>query len=404
MAVFFEKEFMSAVPKVYRDAVMLASDAAEKKGYQIFLIGGVVRDLILKNDIKDIDVAVQGDAIEFAEVLEKDYGCKLVGIQENLRTAKVEFCSGCVIDFASTRQERYLESGRLPVAYDFGCGLKQDILRRDFTINTLALCLTGFQKFKLVDYCGGYEDILNKKIRILHNNSFVDDPSRIIRALKFKVRFGFEIEEKTHSLMQNYLDDVSPVMPLERIKGELKQYFSLDNELLYELFISETAYKLISDNPIEKIDYRNINFMNISKTDVWFIYLVVLIVNSDFSIERLNLTSIEKRTLKEVRELLKNKIEFNNNYEIYKSFNGLAELSMIIYYVITGSNYVLKYLNELKNIKVEINGKDLIMLGFSPSPYFNKIFDIILNEKLSGNLHSKEDEIKFVRENIKKEE
>ena len=226
MTVFLEKEFINSVSELYKNAVFDAAVLAEEMGLSIFLIGGIVRDLILGNEIKDVDIVVQGDAVTFCLSLEKKYACEILNIQENLRTAKVKFLNGAIIDFASTRQERYVESGVLPVAYNFGCDLKEDVKRRDFTINTLALNLVGSEKYFLIDCCGGYSDILNKKIRILHEKSFIDDPSRIVRALKFKVRFAFDFDSVTEDLMQSYLQNINQNMPLERIKGELKYCFN----------------------------------------------------------------------------------------------------------------------------------------------------------------------------------
>ena len=212
MRISLSENFNNSLSDEFRCAIDEAARIADKKGYEIFLIGGIVRDLIMGYSIKDIDIAVQGDAVRFAEILDLETDCEILNIQENLRTAKVKFANGVEIDFASTREEKYSESGRLPVAYNFGCGLERDVKRRDFSINTLALKLTGDEKYLLVDYCDGYEDIQNKKIRILHEKSFIDDPSRIVRALKFKERFDFELEENSAVLMQDYLQKVNEKM------------------------------------------------------------------------------------------------------------------------------------------------------------------------------------------------
>ena len=390
-------------------AVLTAITAAQEYGVKIFLIGGAVRDLILENPVKDIDITVEGNAADFANFLRDKYHCEIKSVQENLLTAKVQFASGAVIDFASTREEKYEKPGFLPEAFNFGCPLADDVKRRDFTINTLAIHLEDEKNLQLIDYCGGYNDILNKKIRILHNNSFVDDPSRIIRALKFKQRFNFEIEENTFHLMQKYLSGVNSQMPLERIKGELRQYFSLKNDNLYSLIINSKAYALISDNPIMNFNENLINelckFDLFNADEIWFIYIAALIVNSDFAFERLNMTSFEKKVILEVRELLKkNKPDNTDDYEIYNIFNDLQDLSIAIYYAITENHAVKKFLTCLKEIKVLISGKDLIELGFIPSPYFNELFDLILREKLNGNLKTKEEEINYVKQYIKKEE
>ncbi len=401
MAIILKEEFYSAVSQNVCDSVCCSFQFAKKIGINIFLIGGIVRDLILKKPVKDIDIAVQGDAIEFSELLKKECDCEIIAIQEKLRTTKVKFQNGVVIDFASTREEKYIQSGVLPEAYNFGCELEKDVRRRDFTINTLALN----SDFELVDYYDGYSDIQNKKIRILHKNSFIDDPSRIIRALKFSERFDFVIENETLCLMQNYLEEVNSSMPLERIKGELKQYFEIDKKGLYERFVSSNAYKLISDNPVKKYDEDRLNelldYDLFVKEERWFIDIIMLILNSDYAIDRLNLNSCEKKILKESREVMK-KPCLKDKVAVYNLFNEMNGISIAIYYVLTLNPMVKTFLEVLRDVKLLITGKDLIELGLLPSPYFNKIFNAVLKEKLDGKLKTKEEELKFLQKYIGK--
>ena len=407
MSVSFKEYIDSQLSENRKTVIYSVAQVAEKKNIRIYIIGGIVRDLILHNALKDIDIVVESDAIDFCKSLEKYLDCKIISVQENLRTAKVLFFNNIEIDFASTREEKYEKSGFLPVAYNFGCSLSKDVMRRDFTINTLAISLSGENKYSLVDYCGGYNDILNKKIRVLHNKSFIDDPSRIIRALKFQVRFDFEIEENTKNLLKKYLDNVDYCMPLERIKSEFRQYFSIEKKGLYSKIIDTKVYKLISDNPFFNFDeefFGNIDstyFYN--KDELWFVYIVLLIVNSNISYERLNMTSFEKKIIKEVQELLLlSPLNIEDKNFLYKTFNNRVDLSIFIYYVMTKDKAVKYFYDVLKEIKVLITGKDLIELGFIPSPYFNELFERVLNEKLEGNLKTKKEEIEFVKQFIKK--
>ena len=398
MNISLKKEFEELIFARYKSAISSASEIAEKYNIKIYLIGGIVRDLVLKNQIKDIDIAVEHDAIEFAKILDKESEFEIIAVQENLRTAKVKFKNGVEIDFASTREETYTKSGVLPKAHNFGCKLEQDVKRRDFTINTLGLKLVGDDKFSLVDYYDGYSDIQNKQIRVLHDKSFIDDPSRIIRALKFKVRFDFELEEKTAILMQEYLNNVDTVMPLERIKGELKQYFSIPKDGLYQNLITTNAYKLIAINPIKEVDETIFQ----DDGSLWFVYFVLLLVNSEFD-ERLNFTVIEKKILAEVKEMMNSKTPISN-LEIYNKYIDKNDISLNIYYAVSKDKTVEKFLNALKQIKVLITGKDLIELGFIPSAYFNELFEKILQEKLDGKIQTREQELNFVKQFIKKEE
>ena len=408
MSIYLDKEYNNAISADYRRAITVAITVAQTMGIDIFLIGGVVRDLILDNPIKDIDIAVQGDAINFAHELLKAVPCEIVNVQENLRTVKVKFQSNVVIDFASTRQEKYDKAGFLPEAYNFGCDLKDDVKRRDFSINTLALKLTGINKFSLIDHCKGYEDIKNKKIRILHDNSFIDDPSRIIRALKFKVRFNFKLEEYTNALMQEYLEEkINKNIPLTRIKNELAQYFNISNSDIYSTLIKSKAYKLICDNPIQSIDESKIRklkkFDIFDERDIWYIYILALLVNSKYDETKLNLSNYDMKVLGELKKLLARKPkEDEKDNKIYATFHKLNELSIATYYILSSDKSVEKFLTTLKDIKVLITGKDLIDLGFIPSPKFAKIFEAVLKEKLNGKLKTKEDEINFLKKKAKK--
>lgn len=409
MSLFLEEEFNSFLSEKYKSAIIESTEIAEKYGVKIYLIGGIVRDLILKKHVKDIDITVESDAVSFCKLLEKEGVCKILSIQENLRTAKVKFADNVEIDFASTREEKYQTGGVLPSAHNFGCKLEQDVKRRDFTINTLALDLTGNNKYMLVDYYNGFEDIRNKKIKILHDKSFIDDPSRIIRALKFQMRFDFEFESKTKNLMDNYLENIDKSIPLERIKNELRQYFSIKKDNLYKNIIETKAYKLIADNPITEFNSKALNniasYNLFNQEDLWFIYIVLLLANEPFIEERLNMTAFEKKVITEVKELLENApLDINNKKLIYNTFENKIDLSIAAYYSITEDKAVRKFLDALKQIKVLITGNDLINLGFIPSPYFNELFEKILTEKLDGKLTTKEEELEFVKQFIKKEE
>lgn len=407
MSIYLDKEYNDAISSDYRRAIAVAVTVAQMNNIDIFLIGGVVRDLILDNPIKDIDIAVQGDAIDFAHKLLNEVPCEIINVQENLRTAKVKFQSNVIIDFASTRQEKYDRAGFLPEAYNFGCDLKDDVKRRDFSINTLALKLTGINKYSLIDYCKGYEDIKNKKIRILHDNSFIDDPSRIIRALKFKLRFNFKLEEYTNALMQEYLEEkLNNQIPLTRIKNELMQYFSIKSSETYSTLIKSNAYKLICNNPVNSIDESRIRklkkFEIFDERDTWYIYILALLVNSKYDNVRLNLNNFDMKILAEIKKLLSANLKDDTKDEkIYSTFHKLNELSIATYFVLTENKAVEKYLTTLKDIKVLITGNDLINLGYMPSPKFAQIFEKILKEKFKGKLKTKEDEIKFLKKHCK---
>ncbi len=405
MSVNLKENIYNGISNDFINAIEAATAVAQNCNIKIFLIGGIVRDLILNRPIKDIDITVEANAVEFCKLLEEKSFFTIESIQENLRTAKARFRNGVIIDFASTREEKYPIAGNLPIAFNFGCELKKDVARRDFTVNTLAISLNHDDKYFLIDYYNGYDDIFNKQIKILHKKSFTDDPSRIIRALKFMVRLNFNIENETLNIMNTYLSNVDMTIPLERIKNELLQYFSIAKGNIYQTIIETQAYKLVSDNPVKSFNKNLFNetLSFLKKEQIKFIYFFLLIYNSDLSVERLNLTVLEKKTISDIKALIKNvKSNYNNNYEIYDTFRNKTDMAILVYYICTGDNAVKKYFNELKDIKIEVTGKDLIALGLKPSPYFSRIFEQILFQKLNGNLINKEEEINFIKQ-IKKE-
>ena len=197
---------------------------------KLFYIGGVVRDKLLGLESFDIDITYVGNAIEycskFGEVIQEnpDFGTVRVNVK------------GKEVDFASTRSEKYPKKGHLPVVDKIGCSLKEDVMRRDFTINALAKSVTTGE---IIDYTGGLEDLKNKKLRVLHDNSFIDDPTRIIRGLKFSVRFGFELEEHTKKLQKEYLSNINYDMSYKRVKKELIETFNLNSQNAFDKFINE---------------------------------------------------------------------------------------------------------------------------------------------------------------------
>ena len=206
------------------------------------------------------------------------------------------------------------------------------------------------------------------------------------------VRFGFELDTDTKKLMEEYLSDNSDLIPLERIKNELFQYFSIPKENLYKNIIDYKVYKLFGDNPITEFDEKKLKKFQ----DLKFIYFTFLVLNSNYEDERYNLTSKEKKILNEIKQLLTNNIP-KDDFEIYKKYNEKQDLSLNIYYLITNDTTVLKYQKKLKDIKVEITGNDLINLGYKPSKIFIQIFDDILREKLKGKIKNKEEEIEFIK-------
>ena len=258
---------------------------------KLYYIGGIVRDEILGKKSFDTDITYQGNVIEFCKKLEQQGIGTIKQINDAFCTVKM-IIDNQEIDFASTRDEIYEKKGHLPIVSDIGCDLKKDVLRRDFTINALAKSL---KTNEIIDYTGGLQDLKNKTLRVLHDNSFIDDPTRILRSLKFSIRFGFEQDKITQKLQNDYLSNINYDMSYHRIKKELKEAFNLNKQICYDRFVDEKLYKLLSPNAVAP-NFRPI-FKNINFEEPWIVYM------SFFDLSNLELTRKEKRILEWAKRL-----------------------------------------------------------------------------------------------------
>lgn len=374
------------------------SKIAFKSGHKLYLIGGIVRDLLLNKKNNDIDITVVGDAIEFVYILEKQAGAKVLSLHKNFGTAKVEI-NNKKIDFASTRSEIYPKKGHLPVVTNIGCSLEKDVTRRDFTINSLAISLNYDSFADLIDYVNGFEDLKAKKIRVLHDKSFIDDPTRIIRALKYSTRLGFDLEENTFKLQNEYLEKINYDMCNKRIKQEIKKTFEQNLQGAFDKFTDQKIYKLITKKEIEK-PHANIENLikKYSPKHPWLVYFGIIGINeSEEFIDKLELTKAEKNVIEGAKSLI-NEI-FKDDFELYKAFNGIKyKESLLILASLGKEKEVSHYLDDLSKIKLQINGDDLIKVGFKPSKKFSEGFDYALRKKLKNPKMSKTDELELIKE------
>ena len=328
------------------------------KDKNLYFIGGIVRDELLKRESIDIDLTYNGNAVEFAHSIKN---AEILQINEPFGTVKIKL-NNKEIDIASTRSEIYPKKGHLPI-------IKKNALAKS--------TLTG----EIIDYTGGLEDLKNKKIRVLHNNSFIDDPTRILRALKFSVRFGFELDEHTKKLQNEYLKNINYDISYKRLQKELKE--TLTSWKAFERFVNEGIYKLVSP-----IDFKLPKFP-IKNSKNWIVYLGLLP-----DISNIPLTKKEKKIVEEYNNL-KN-IKLDSDFEIYKSLSNISKESIIMYSTINPK--IVERFNQIKEIKISLNGEDLQNFGIKPSEKYQQCFDFILKRKLKNPSLSKSEEISIAKE------
>ncbi|MCK4502279.1 MAG: CBS domain-containing protein, partial [Desulfuromonadales bacterium] len=209
------------LPEPIRVVLRQLGTVADRLGLQIYLVGGFVRDLLLRQPNLDIDIVVEGDGIAFADAFAKTTQCR-VRAHEKFGTAVIVFPDGFKIDIASARLEYYDRPAALPQVEH--ASIRHDLYRRDFTINALTISLNQDSFGQMLDFFGGQRDLKDKSIRVLHNLSFIEDPTRLFRAVRFEQRLGFCIGRQTKRLMRSAvgLKSVKKVAGL-RILNELEQ-------------------------------------------------------------------------------------------------------------------------------------------------------------------------------------
>ncbi len=180
------------------DLARAAGMLAEARKEKAYVVGGPVRDLVLKTPVLDLDIVLEGRAMEAAKQFAAVHKGKVV-CYHGFGTATVALSGGRMVDFVTARKETYPKPGAFPVVKP--SVMKDDLFRRDFTVNAMAVSINPKTWGTMVDLYGGMADLKEKKIRVLHDKSFIDDPTRILRAARFAGRFGFSIERHTLGLL-----------------------------------------------------------------------------------------------------------------------------------------------------------------------------------------------------------
>ena len=410
-------------PEIF-SLLKLAGEVADKCGFSGYIVGGSVRDLLRGEANLDIDIVIEGDGIAFAQVLGKKLRAR-VKSHKRFGTAVV-VKDNFKFDVATSRTEYYEAPAALPTVET--SSIKKDLYRRDFTINTMAIKLNPDKFGQLFDFFGGQRDIKEKTIRILHNLSFIEDPTRAFRAIRFSERFGFKISKHTINLIKtavriNLFDRLSGA----RMYDELNLLF-LETEPIMAVKRLEELSLLKFIHPRMKVTKTlEETFEAIQETFAWF---KLLFFEEEVNKSHLFLMSlIEELTLHERKEALQRlQVPPKASREILdgieRSQTALLRLQGAsqkdIYYILYPLNIqtilftmakaqfkeqkkaVSLYLTTLRKIRPELKGEDLQKMGYTPGPLFKKIFTEIVDARLERQVKSREEEIQFVKERFNK--
>ncbi len=411
------KDKLEKIDKEHFSLLVDIGKVAKEENLKAYLVGGMVRDILLGFNNLDMDIVVEANASKLANALVKKFpNCELSAKHDRFHTAKVIFTinEGKIpIDLASTREEVYEYPAALPQVNV--SDLQKDLYRRDFTINALAVSLLPEDFGEIVDLFDGLSDLKNKKIKILHDLSFIDDPTRIIRAIRFSVKLGFETEAHTKQLLDQAInsrqfDSLIEKIRGDRVKTEIRYLFNLPNtsQALKDFFESG-IYRMISTmlEPCHMTTLTNIPETNSIKQ--WLIYLAFIIKDLDKkgqeeTLKNLQLTGEEIKIInngliahKNLSALILANGEINS-VAIYKELKELAMESIFITKLLFSNNKTLlllidDYIRNTSHIKLRITGQDLISIGIKEGKAIGKILNKILEVKIEKPNMSQEDEI-----------
>lgn len=358
---------------------------AQEKNLRVFFVGGIVRDALLNINTSDIDLLILGNAIEFAKSIENDE-IKIKSIHQDFCTAKLEY-KKIQIDIASSRSEIYPNSGCLPNVQNIGVDLEKDVLRRDFSINSIYCELKLNQNkitFELIDLIDGIKDIKNKILKVLHNKSYIDDPTRIIRGVEFKYRFDFDFDLNDKKLIKSYINKIDYTsMSINRnIKVIQKALKSDKQDKIFKEIVIKKYYKIINPDEINP---------NFEKIDELF--------------KKLNLNKIEKSNfyLSILQNLPIEKFNSDNEIEFMHHLIKMPNANLAYYFYKSNDKNIEKFYS-INKIKIQTNGKDLLNIGFKQGSIIGKILDSLLFEKVKNPtlFNSKEDELDWIEKHYPK--
>lgn len=427
-AIEIAEKIRKALPPPLLDLILEGSETASEMGYSIYLVGGFVRDLLLGIPNLDLDLVVEGDAIRLAKRLAEKGGGRVTS-HARFGTAKWIFdeaeraqLSIPSLDFVTARTEFYEHPTALPQVER--SSIKQDLYRRDFTINTMAICLDKERRGQLLDFYGGEKDLNRGLIRVLHNLSFVEDPTRMLRAVRLEQRLGFSIEERTEELLRGALELLDRVSG-ERIRHELYLILQEDEPekalaRLHELGVLAQIHTGLKCDDWLREKFRRLRASleagswklatSTQQLGTSILYLALMTFRMgpeelDGLITRLKLSHEDAAPLRQVHRLraILPKLEEDEikPSAIYRLLDPFSIQSISVFWVAADSEPVRQrlklYHRQLRYVRPEIDGSYLKGIGLPPGPIYSQILDALLDARLDGEVKTLAEEVALVQ-------
>ncbi len=413
-----------------RDIIVLLQqigEVADTVNANAFVVGGFVRDLLLKKTNMDLDIVIEGDGITFARTLAEQLNGR-VRTHERFGTATVVLPSGLKLDVATARLEYYEYPAALPTVEL--SSIKLDLYRRDFTINAMAIQLNRDQFGKLIDFFNSQNDLKQHAIKVLHNLSFVDDPTRIFRAIRFEQRMDFIIVKHTQRLINNAVkmnlfgksDDprffselkillneeqgVSAILRLEELGlftylwPDLKPHLAIDQRLDNSLKQAEQAISWF------KLLYLEDTF------EPWIVYLLTIMGRSPVTVlinfcnrfqlaPKMKIFLINEKNLADKTAVFLSRRKHLKNSEIFTALRDL-NIEGLLYLIALARKSEVKqavssYVTSLRLQQPLLNGDDLKDMGYQPGPLFKTLLETLLLARLDETVSTRQEEIELLK-------
>lgn len=414
--------------------VNIILDYAQESSASVFMVGGAVRDLLLRRRNLDLDFVIEGNAIQLAESLRDLFGGTVSSFQP-FGTAKWKLDEQVAvnmkvspddlphhIDFATARNEFYEHPTALPTIYH--SSIKLDLQRRDFTINTLAVQLSPRPAMgRILDFYGGLHDLQGRLIRVLHSLSFVDDPTRILRAVRFEHRLGFMVEPRTAELIETALPMLGRITG-ERVRNELALLFKEDmpeNALLtlHEIGALKAIHPaFVVDEAIaarfERVRTAESPWpLAAERHDLYWHAIACAIpleklpglCNRLVLGQTLSQSVIDAAQLVQQADYLANPALRPSQIDVYLA--SLSETALFVGWLFiepeTARERIQRYMLEWRSLQPETSGHTLREMGLKPGPCYTRILSRLRAGRLDGDITSLDDEQRLVDSMVREE-
>ncbi|HSE59083.1 MAG TPA: CBS domain-containing protein, partial [Nitrospiraceae bacterium] len=400
-----------------------AGELADRVEVGLYVVGGIVRDLLLGIENLDLDLVVEGDGLAFAKSLARTQRGQ-VKVHERFGTARVTLADGFKVDVATARAEYYEYPTALPTVEQGS--VKKDLYRRDFTINTLAVRLNRRQFGELIDFFGGERDLKGRTIRVLHSLSFVEDPTRVFRAVRFAVRFDFVLSRETRALIQGVVKmDLLRRLSKHRLTDELRLVLSEREPgkalaLMDELEVLACLHPDLELTPRlrtllktteEALDWYRLLYLD-RPMESWLVYLMAMLqVLPDQAVsevlKRIELSARQEAAVRAgrfgghriFREL--GRRPSVSPAAVHRALSGTADETLVFLMAKSKSEHVRRqlsaYVTTYQRMRPALTGDDLKRMGLKPGPLYRRILSKLLEARLNGVVNNEEDERALVR-------